>query len=135
MTALSASSRPASRSKVLHASLWIAQALLAAMFVMAGVMKIALPVDPAMGMPEALVRFIGISELLGGLGMILPAASRVRPVLTPVAAIGLLTVMVLAAGFHVLRGEIASVPITVALGALAAFVAWGRLTKARIAPR
>lgn len=137
MTTLSASSHPASssRSKVLHVSLWVAQVLLAVVFGMIGLMKTTLPIDPAMGMPDALVRFIGTAELLGALGMILPAASRIRPVLTPLAAVGLLTVMILAAGFHITRGEISSVPINAALGALAAFVAWGRLKKAPVAPR
>jgi len=55
--------------------------------------------------PPALVRVIGVSEFLGGLGVVLPSASRIRPVLTPLAARGLLSIMVLVAGFHIVRGE------------------------------
>jgi putative oxidoreductase len=82
-----------------------------------------------------LIRFIGVSELLGGLGLILPAASRIRPGLTPLAALGLTIIMVLALGYHVSRGEMSALPIVGALGGLTAFVAWGRAKKAPIAPR
>jgi putative oxidoreductase len=75
--------------------------------------------------PRWLVRFIGTSELLGALGLILPAAMRIKPALTGFAALGLLTIMVLAALFHVSRGEFGMLPINSVLGALAAFVAWG----------
>jgi hypothetical protein len=82
-----------------------------------------------------LVRFIGASELLGGLGLVLPAATRIKPALTPLAGAGLITVMVLAALFHLTRGEFGAIPGNVILGSLAAFVAWGRWAKVRIMPR
>ena len=136
---MSSTNRP---SKALHIALWVAQVLLALAFLSAGVMKLFTPIDElvqkmpwAADMPVALVRFIGASELAGGLGMILPAATRIRPVLTPIAAIGLITVMVLAMGFHLTRAEPQALPVNLALGGLAAFVAWGRLKKAPIAPR
>jgi putative oxidoreductase len=123
----------------MNIALWIIQALLAAAFVMAGGMKAFMPVaeltKAGMTMAPALARFIGAAELAGAVGLILPAATRIAPKLTPLAAVGLLTVMVLATGFHVTRGEWHSVPVTVGLGTLAAFVAWGRFKKAPISPR
>lgn len=140
-----ASAEPtAARPKgALHVSLWIAQGLLALAFGMAGAMKATMPVAelatklPWTGdVPLALVRFIGTAELLGAIGLILPAATRVRPRLTALAAAGLFTVMALALLFHATRGELArAAPINLALGGLAAFVAWGRFKKAPIARR
>lgn len=121
--------------------LWIGQVLLALPFGSAGVMKTFTPIDelgqkiPWVSELPNLVRFIGISELLGAIGLILPAATRIRPVLTPLAAVGLAVVMVLAAGFHVLRGELHALPVNVVLGGLAVFVAWGRFRKVPIEPR
>jgi putative oxidoreductase len=129
-------------SKVLPVALWIAQLVLAAMFGMAGVMKLTAPIAVlAQNMvwpgdvPAALVRVIGASELSGALGLLLPSLTRIKPALTPLAAAGLAVIMLLAAIFHIARGEGQMVPVNVALGAVAAFVAWGRLTRARIAPR
>jgi hypothetical protein len=133
---------PPSRSKALHVSLWIVQVLLAAAFGMAGVMKTTVPIVELArkmvwpgGVPAALVRFIGVSELAAALGLVLPAATRVRPILTPIAAGGLVLVMALAAAFHLSRGEAQMLPINLILGALAAFVAWGRAKKAPISAR
>jgi putative oxidoreductase len=125
-------------SKRLNVALWTTQILLAAMFAMAGFMKVSQPIDQLSAMlPFAaqfptLVRFIGTAELAGALGIILPAATRVLPMLTPLAATGLVVVMVLASCFHVFRGEFNHLPVTVILGSLAAFVAWGRFAKVRI---
>lgn len=74
-------------------------------------------------------------ELLGAFGLILPAATRIKPALTPVAGLGLTIVMALAVVCHISRGELGLVPINLVLGGLAAFVTWGRLTKAPIAGR
>ncbi|MNT38241.1 hypothetical protein D3C72_1744270 [compost metagenome] len=121
--------------------LWTVQVLVALMFGMAGFMKSTQPIEAlAANMPwvasmPALVRFIGIAELLGAIGMILPAATRILPLLTPAAGGGLATIMVLAAIFHLTRGEFSGIVANVVLGLLAAFVAWGRLKKAPIAPR
>jgi len=81
------------------------------------------------------VRFIGVVEVLGALGVVVPAATRIKPSLTPLAALGLTTVMVLASLTHLARGEVQMLPITIVLATLAAFVAWGRFRKAPIAPR
>lgn len=127
-------------NKVLHVSLWIAQVFLAFAFIMAGVMKATSPINDlvAKGLTwtadlPLLTRFIGISELLGGLGLVLPAALRIKPVLTPVAAAALTVVMGLAVGFHITHGDAAQqiVP-SVVLGLGAAFVAWGRFKKAPV---
>jgi len=132
----------AAAPKVLHIALWVAQILLAAAFGMAGVMKSTQPIADLAAqlvwpgaVPEALVRFIGISELAGAIGLVLPAATRIQPGLTPLAALGLIVVMLLAAGFHVTRGELFALPINLALAALAAFIAWGRGRRAPIAAR
>ena len=129
------------RSKAWHVSLWIVQTLLAAMFLMVGYMKTFTPIDElnktvaiAAEMP-VLIRFIGMSELAAGLGLLLPAALRIRPQLTALAGAGLALVMVLAIAFHLMRGEYSAIGTNIALGVLAALVAWGRLYKAPIAPR
>jgi len=105
-------------------------------------MKSAMPLDElaqkmtfVSAVPPALVRFIGVSELAGAIGLVLPALTRVRPGLTPLAAAGLATIMLLAALFHVPRGEFAALPMNFALGAVALFIAWGRWRKAPVAPR
>jgi uncharacterized membrane protein YphA (DoxX/SURF4 family) len=84
--------------------------------------------------PQPLIVFIGVVEVLGGIGLILPALTRVTPKLTPLAAGGLALTMLLAAGFHVVRGEYALVPATVVLGAVAAFLAAGRWNLRPLAP-
>ena len=134
--------QPVKPSKPLHFSLWGAQILLALVFVSAGAMKATKPIAELaakMGwpgaVPEGLVRFIGISELLGALGLVLPAATRIKPGLTALAGLGLTTVMLLAAIFHVSRGEIGMLPVPFVIGGLSAFVAWGRWRKAPISPR
>ncbi len=129
-------------SRVLHYGLWVVQILLALMFLAAGVVKSTQPIaDLAASMPwagyspPALVRFVGVSELLGGLGLVLPAATRIAPILTPLAALGLLVIMALAIPMHAMHGEAAGTPVNLVLGALAAFVAWGRAIKAPVRPR
>jgi uncharacterized membrane protein YphA (DoxX/SURF4 family) len=126
-------------SKVLHISLWVVQGLLASMFIMAGGMKSTQPVEQlatslpwVSQVPVALVRFIGISEVLGGLGLVLPALLRIKTVLTPLAAVGIVVIMLLAAILHISRGETPAVGMNIVIGLLAVFVAWGRSTQARI---
>jgi len=128
--------------KVWNVTLWIAQILLAAAFGYAGTFKGTAPMHDLVAslvwpaaLPPGLVRFIGGCELGGALGMILPAATRIMPILTPLAAVGLATVMVLASIFHITRGEFSALGITIPLGLLAAFVAIGRFRKAPIRER
>ncbi len=129
-------------NKGLNVTLWIMQALLALAFGMAGLMHATKPIaelSKTMGWtanaPEALVRFIGLAELAGALGLILPGLTRIKPGLTAWAATGLAVMMVFASFVHISRSETSSLPVTVVLGSLAAFVAWGRFRKALIAPR
>ncbi len=77
--------------------------------------------------PTELLRFIGVAELLGAVGVILPAATGVLPWLTVLAASGLIVVMVLAVLFHLVRREWPNIIINVVLGFLATVVAYGRL--------
>jgi uncharacterized membrane protein YphA (DoxX/SURF4 family) len=86
----------ASKTNAASALLWIAQVVLAALFLFAGVVKLAMPLDPVAqmtGLPVTFLRFIAVVELLGALGLVLPGALHVRPALTPLAAIGLVGVM------------------------------------------
>lgn len=131
-----------SGGKGLHVGLWVAQGLLAFAFLAAGAMKTTAPIEQLQanmpwvsGEMGKLVRLIGVSEVLGGLGLILPAATRIKPWLTPLAGLGLATIMVLAAATHAARGEFPGIGVNVVLGGLAAFVAWGRFKKAPISPR
>ena len=126
-------------NKAINIALWIAQGLLAVMFIMAGLMKATQPVEAlteslpwVANTPLALVKFIGISELLGGLGLLIPSIFRWKPNLTILAALGLALVMVLAAGFHASRGEFSAIGMNVILLGLALFIAWGRRKKAPI---
>ena len=123
-------------------ALWIAQALLALAFLAAGAMKLTQPLATlatslawTADVPGALVRLIGLAEVLGALGLVLPAATRIRPRLTPLAAAALALVMELAAILHLARGEAMMLPVNLILLALLAFVAWGRTVRAPIAPR
>ena len=122
------------RSRGLDVALWGVQIVLALLFAASGIFKSFTPMDQlALKMPwvsaapAALVRFIGLSELAGAFGLVLPGLFRVKQQLTPFAAIGLLTVMVLAAGFHLNRLEFHAIGFNLLLGGLAAFVAWGRI--------
>ncbi len=129
-------------SKGLHIGLWVTQVLVGLSFIMGGAMKLAMPVEElaaqmpwVSGVMGSAVRFIGLAELLGGIGVILPAATRIKPVLTPLAASGLLVIMVLAAVTHIARGEYPMIVVNLVLGGMAAFVAWGRFKKAPIQSR
>lgn len=130
-------------SKAMNIGLWVAQALVGAMFLYSGVMKLTTPID-VLGQSwhwvddysPLLVYFTGTVDLLGGIGILLPAITRIKPQLTVSAAIGCAVVQALAFVFHVVRGDPAPAFITNAIVcALAAYVAWGRSKRAPIAPR
>jgi hypothetical protein len=121
-------------------SLWIAQVLLALVFVMSGGMKLLLPADVLQAstpLPIELVRFIGVCEVAGALGMILPGLLRIQTRLTALAALGLLVLMVCATVLTpILIGPdpvLILLPLTMAL--LAAFVAFGRTRLVPLRPR
>jgi uncharacterized membrane protein len=113
--------------------LWILPWLLAVAFAVAGVLKATQPKEKlAQQMPwvedfsQATVRFIGVAEFLGALGLVLPALTGIAPILTPLAATGIAVIMLLAALVHTRRKEPSGVATTVVLLVLAAIVAWGR---------
>jgi uncharacterized membrane protein YphA (DoxX/SURF4 family) len=113
--------------------LWVLQGLLAAAFLMAGLTKVSQPKDKLvkqMGWVEDFsdnaVKGVGAVEILAALGLILPAATGIATILTPLAATGLVVTMILAGIVHVRRGEQSKLPINIVLLILAAIVAWGR---------
>ncbi|HAD11472.1 MAG TPA: hypothetical protein DCF33_03440 [Saprospirales bacterium] len=129
-------------NKGLNIGLWITQVLLAALYLMTGSTKLFQPIEEiakmlpwAAEMPAGMVRFIGLSELLGGLGLLLPSILRIQPRLTVFAAIGLTLVQVLATGFHLSRGETSVIGMNFLFMAMAGFIAWGRAKKVPIAPK
>jgi len=118
--------------KPIHYVLWTVQILLALLFLWAGGFKLVAPMEKMAGpvaFPELFLRFIGLAEFLGGLGLILPAALRIRPGLTPLAAAGLVIIMIGATVITLPMGAMALMPLIT--GLLAAFVAYGRW---RLAP-
>ncbi len=127
----------------LNILLWIGQAFLAFAFGSAGFMKLTVPADQLAEMmnfvnytPAWLVMFIGVMEVLGAIGVILPAATRILPWLTPLAALGFAIIQVLAIGVHASLGETATtLPANLVLLAVAVFVVWGRHMAAPIASR
>lgn len=130
------------RTLVLRGSLWAAQVAVFGLFCMAGFMKLTMPVVQIEKMwpwtgqvSEPFLRFIAVVDLAGGIGIFLPALTRIRPQLTVLAALGGTVLQVLAIGFHASRGEIALTPFNFFLLALCAFVLWGRYKKAPIPPR
>ena len=118
----------------MNIALWVAAALLAIAFLATGLLKITRSKEQlaaaGMGWTEGFspstITAIGVAEVLGAVGLILPAVLDVAPVLVPVAAVGLALVMVGAATTHLLRKETRMVVLNVVLLALALFVAWGR---------
>ena len=110
-------------------ALWIVSIFLAFVFIASGSMKLFAfaqfaTVAPALAHQRGLVTFIGICELAGAIGLILPRLTGIMPILSTWAAAGLATIMVLATGFHLMHGEYSHLPMTLILCGLAAFVAY-----------
>lgn len=126
-----------------NVGLWFAQILLAALYAMAAWMHGVMSIDAlaAMGAvwtaeaPLVLVRFIGLMEFLGVIGLILPGLTGIRPRVTIWAAIGLLAIQALAIPFHFFRGEYPALPFNLIYAALCVLVIWGRLSKAPFSTR
>ncbi len=120
---------------------WVVQVVLGIYFLVIGVMHFAVPE----GLPDQLAWMYdlptwlhvasGAAEILGGLGLVLPAATRIRPQLTPMAAAGLAIVMLLAALWHVPRGEVQNVVLTLVMAGVLIWLAWVRWRTQPIAPR
>lgn len=114
-------------------ALWIVQGLGAALFLMAGGMKLMAPLDQLKtkltwveDFSPLSVRLIGLSEVAGALGLVLPMWLGTAPVLTPLAAAGLVVAMLAALGLHVKRGEYGSVVVNLVLAGLMGFIVYGR---------
>ena len=117
----------------LNVGAWIAQGMLAAMFGMAGMMKSTRPMDGLAERAEwvkqykpSTVRLIGLVEVAGALGMVLPMVTGILPWLTPLAAIGFAAIQILALPVHLRLGEMKIIPMNLALLGLSLFVVWGR---------
>jgi uncharacterized membrane protein YphA (DoxX/SURF4 family) len=122
--------------KGLAIALWTIQVLLAALFLFAGVMKFVMPAEEMTknsSLPVWFFHFIGVMEVLGGIGLVVPALLRIAPILTPVAACGLVIIMAGATVITIQMGWMALFPFLV--GVLAAFVAYGRFRLRAIQPR
>jgi uncharacterized membrane protein YphA (DoxX/SURF4 family) len=110
-------------------ALWIIQVLLALLFLFSGGMKLILPLDKMTGpvaLPGWFLRFIGVAEVLGGLGLILPTLLRIRPGLTPLAAAGLVIIMIGATVVTLMGGDVLPAVIPLVVGILLLFVAYNR---------
>jgi uncharacterized membrane protein YphA (DoxX/SURF4 family) len=121
------------REKNMDAGLWVAQGLLAVMFLMVGTAKVtkskeelAERLDWVEDFSEGTIKFIGSVEILAAIGLILPGLTGIAPILVPIAATGLVVTQIGAIIVHVRRSEPQMIIGNVALIALALFVAWGR---------
>ena len=115
----------------MNIALWAAQGWLAAIFIIIGALKTFQPKEKLPSRmawvhdySPGMVRFVGIAELLGGIGLVVPWLTALAPVLTPLAAVGLAVIMVLAIAYHLRKKE--PIVMNLVLLALAGFVAYGR---------
>jgi hypothetical protein len=129
-------------SKGLSIGLWVVQGFLALTFAGGGVWKLTTSIPalaakmPWMGqVSPSFLYLTAVFDVLGGLGVLLPSLTRIKPGLTVVAALGCVVLMACAILFHFSRGEGANTPFNFLLVALSLFVAWGRRSKAPIEPR
>lgn len=128
-------------SGAMHIILWVAQVVLAAVLIWAGVMKLFQPAGKLAEMwpwtagNSGLVIPTGILDLSAAIGLVFPALFRIRPRLTIFAAFGVVALMVSASVFHILRGEASQIGINICFGIIAVFIAWGRSKKAPILTR
>jgi hypothetical protein len=124
----------------MNIALWVVQVLLALVFIAAGIPKATQPIARlstrvtwTKDVPLPLVRFIGVAEILGALGLVLPALTGILPWLTIAAAIGLAIIQALAVVFHLRRGEARVIVGNIVFLALLLFVVYGRLALAPLA--
>jgi uncharacterized membrane protein YphA (DoxX/SURF4 family) len=115
----------------MNKALWIVQGLLAALFLFAGGMKLVLPIEEMLAqmpvpLPGLFLQFIGVCEVLGAIGLILPGLLNIRPGLTPLAAAGLTVIMIGATVLTLAGGMVAPALIPLVVGLLLAFVAYAR---------
>lgn len=120
------------KQKTWNVILWVAQVILALTFIWAGFMKIFAPEQlpfPWVKDNPGLVLITGIVDLLGGIGIVLPALLRIQPRLTVYTAYGIIALMIVASIFHILRGEARDIGFNIFMAALSVLVAWGRTSK------
>ena len=117
----------------MNVTLWIVAGVLAVLFLASGLTKLFQPKEKVVGstrsvqnLSEGAIKAIGLLEVLGAIGLVLPAVVDIAPVLVPLAAAGLVVLMVCAMVVHLRYREAKGVVVTLVLLALAAFVAWGR---------
>jgi len=113
----------------MNLALWIIQTLLALLFLFAGGMKLIMPIEEMtqqIAMPGLFLRFIGVCEVLGGLGLVLPWLVSIRPGLTPLAAAGLVIIMIGATATTIIIGQVVTSILPLVVGILCLFVAYGR---------
>lgn len=118
--------------------LWTAQILLALLFLMAGTMKLVMPIEKMQGplsLPEAFIRFIGVCETLGAIGLVLPGLFRIRTGLTPLAAAGLVIIMIGATVLSVTAMGVSAAILPFVVGAVALSIAWARWRVVPLSPR
>ncbi|NIP81548.1 MAG: DoxX family membrane protein [Gemmatimonadetes bacterium] len=123
--------------KATNAALWTLQALLAVLFVYAGAFKLMMPaaeLAAETGLPGPLMQLVGLTEVAGGLGLLLPGAFRVRRELTPFAASGLIVIMVGAVASSALRISLGAAVTPFVVGLLLLAVVYGRRGWARPGP-
>jgi len=126
MTSISLTQTNSSRSGT---RLWIAQGILAALFLFAGGMKLVVPAEALAAqshLPGAFMKFIGLAETLGALGLVLPGLFRIRQAVTPLAATGLVIIMIGATVTTVVQGQGPAALVPALVGVVAAYVARGR---------
>jgi len=128
---------PSTRGKGLSITLWILQGLMAALFLFSGAMKFIMSVEQmtkGSSLSGGFIHFIGVCEILGGIGLILPALLRIMPILTPIAASGLVIIMAGATYVSLPMGIKAAV-FPAFFGLLLAFIAYGRFKLRPIPPK
>ena len=116
-------------TRIKNIALWTIQWLLALLFLWAGGVKLVLPLEMLKGpvaLPGLFVRFIGVAETLGAIGLILPWLLRIRPALTPLAAGGLVIIMIGATVITLITGGAMFALFPMTVGILAASIAYGR---------
>lgn len=126
-------------SKAFNNTLWAAQVFLALVFFIPGAIKLFTPIENLYSLlpwtkdvSSVPIRLIGFSEILGSIGLILPSLLKIKPQLTPLAALGVAVIMLLAVIFNISIGHISVIGINIILFWIAVFVAWGRFKKSPI---
>ncbi|GHO70068.1 hypothetical protein KSC_089600 [Ktedonobacter sp. SOSP1-52] len=119
------------QNKVMLTTLWSVQVLLALIFLFAGSSKLLMPIEMmtsqmSVPLPGLFIRFIGVAEVAGALGLILPLLLRIKPFLTPLAASGLVIIMIGATAITLMGGDVVSALLPLVVGLLAIFIFYGR---------